>query len=68
MSSFLKELFNLTTVHGKLMFVGNIQYRLDDWCSKYLSEILMQYTESVMKLASLKEKETENKKKNENNK
>ena len=50
------------------MFVGNIQYTLDDWCSKYLSEILMQYTESVMKLASLKEKETENKKKNENNK
>ena len=43
MSSFLKELFNLRTIDQKLMFVRNIQYSLDDWCSKYLFDIRMQY-------------------------
>ena len=67
MSSFLKELFNSGTLNEKLMFVGNIQYSLDEWCSKYLFGIRMQYLDSLKKLTSLKEKEIENKKKKENN-
>ena len=67
MSSFLKELLNLRTIDQKLMFVHNIQYSLDDWCSKYLFNIRMQYSDSLKKLTSLKEKEIENKKKNVNN-
>ena len=67
MSYFLKELFNLRTIDQKLMFVRNIQYNLDDWCSKYLFDIRMQYSDSLKKLTSLKEKEIENKKKNEHN-
>ena len=68
MSSFLKELFNLRTIDQKLMFVHNIQYSLDDWCSKYLFNIRMQYLDSLKKLTSLKEKEIENKKEIEINK
>ena len=67
MSSFLKELFNLGTLDQELIFVRNIQYGLDDWCSKYLFDIRMKYSESLQKLTSLKEKEIENKKKNDNN-
>ena len=67
MSSFLNELFNLRTVDQKLMFIYNIQYSLHDWRSKNLSKIRMQYSDSLKKLALLKEKETENKKKNANN-
>ena len=67
MSSFLKELFNLDTLDQELMFVLNIQYGLDDWCSKYLFDIRMKYSESLKKLTSLKEKEIEIKKKNHNN-
>ena len=37
MSYFLKELFNLRTIDQKLMFVCNIQYNLDDWCSNICS-------------------------------
>ena len=66
-SSFLKELFNLETLDQKLMLVCNIQYGLDEWCSKYLFDIRMKYSHSIKKLTSLKEKEIENKKKNENN-
>ena len=66
MSSFLKELFNLRTIDQKLMFVHNIQYSLDDWCSKYLFNIRMQYSDSLKKLTSLKEEEIKNKRKNEN--
>ena len=68
MSSFLKELFNSRTINEKLMFVRNIQYSLDEWCSKYLFGIRMQYLDSLKKLTSLKEKEIENKKKKENSK
>ena len=67
LSSFLKELFNSRTIDQKLTFVRNIQYSLDDWCSKYLFNLRMQYSNSLKKLTSLKEKEIENKKKNENN-
>ena len=67
MSSFLKELFNSRTINEKLMFVRNIQYSLDEWCSKYLFGIRMQYLDSLKKLTSLKETEIENKKKKENN-
>ena len=66
MSSFLKELFRLRTLDQKLMFVSNIQYGLDDWCSKNLSEIRMKYLKSLEQLTSLKEKAVENKK-NHNN-
>ena len=67
MSSFLKELFNLRTVDQKLMFIYDIQYSLDEWRCKNLSSIQMQYSESLKKLALLKEEEIENKKKNINN-
>ena len=64
-SSFLKELFNLETLDQKLMFICNIQYGLDEWCSKYLFDIRMKYSHSIKKLTSLKEKEIENRKKND---
>ena len=67
LSSFFKELFNLRTVDQKLMLIRNIQYSLDGWCSKYLFNIRMQYSNSLKKLTSLKEKEIENKKNNVNN-
>ena len=57
MSSFLRELFNSRTVDQKLMFVRNVQYNLDDWCSKYLFNLRMQYSDSLKKLATLKERE-----------
>ena len=66
MSSFLKKIFDLGALDQELMFVCNVQYGLDDWCSKYLFNIRMKYSESLKKLASLKEKEIENKKKNYN--
>ena len=72
MSSFLKELFNLRTIDEKVMFVGNIKYSFDNWCSKHLLNIRMQYSDSLNKLTSLKEKEIKSKKntkitKNKNN-
>ena len=67
-SSFLKELFHSKTVDGKLMFVRNIQYSLDDWCFKYFVDIRMRYSESLQKLSSLKERETEIQRSNEINK
>ena len=67
MSSFLQELINLSTLNKELMFVCNIQYGLDVWCSKYVFDIRMEYLDSIKKLASLKDKESENKKKNDNN-
>ena len=62
MSEFLRELFNARTVNQKLMFVSNVQYHMDDWCSKYLFHTRMQYLESVKKLTSLKETEIKHKK------
>ena len=56
MSEFLKELLNDTTVPQKLMSVSNIQYALDDWCSKHLLDKWIQYKESTQ-LALLKDKE-----------
>ena len=67
LSSFLKQLFNSRTIDQKLMFVRNTQCSLDNWCSKYLFNVGMQYSDSLKKLKSLKEKEIENKNKNENN-
>ena len=67
MSSLLNELFNLRTVEQKLMLICNIQHSLDDWRSKNLSNIRVQYADSLTKLALLKEEETQNKKKNVNN-
>ena len=63
MSEFLRELFNARTVNHKLMFVSNVQYHMDDWCSKYLFHTRMKYLESVKKLTSLKETEIKHKKK-----
>ena len=63
MSEFLRELLNARTVNQKLMFVSNVQYHMDDWCSKYLFHTRMQYLESVKKLTSLKETEIKHKKK-----
>ena len=57
MSAFLKELLNDTTVPQKLMIVSNIQYALDDWCSKHLLDKRIQYKDSLRRLALLKEKE-----------
>ena len=54
MSAFLRELLNARSVNKKLMFVRNVQYRMDDWCCKYLFNIRMQYLESVKQLTSLK--------------
>ena len=65
MSSFLRELFNSRTVGQELMFIRNIQYSLDDWCTKYLFDIRMKYSDSLKRLTSLKEKEIELKKCNE---
>ena len=62
MSEFLRELFNAQTVNQKLIFVSNVQYHMDDWCSKYLFHTRMQYLESVKKLTSLKETEIKHKK------
>ena len=62
MSDFLRELFNAQTVNQKLIFVSNVQYHMDDWCSKYLFHTRMQYLESVKKLTSLKETEIKHKK------
>ena len=59
MSSFLAELFNSRTVDQILMFVRNVQYSLDDWCSKYLFDLRMQYSDSLKKLTALKEREIE---------
>ena len=67
MSSFLKEFFNLETIDQKLMFVHNIQYSLDDWCSKNLFSIRMRYLDSLKTFTSLKEREIENKKMDINN-
>ena len=63
MSEFLRELFNARTANQKLMFVSNVQFHMDDWCSKYLFDTRMQYLESVKKLTSLKETEIKHKKK-----
>ena len=57
MCAFLKNLLNDTTVPQKLMTVSNIQYALDDWCSKHLLQKQVQYKESLRKLALPKEKE-----------
>ena len=62
MSAFLRELFNARSVNQKAMFVHNIQYRMDDWCCKYLFDIRRQYLESVNQLASLKERQIKHKK------
>ena len=62
MSAFLKEFFNMETIDQKLMFVHNIQYSLDDWCSKNLFSIRLRYVDSLKKLASLKDKEIEKRK------
>ena len=61
MSSFLKKLFDSTTVDQEVMFVFNMQHNLNEWCSKYLFNIRMQYLDSLRKLVSLKDKETERK-------
>ena len=53
MSKFLRELFNARTVNQKFIFVSNVQYHMDDWCSKYLFHTRMQYLESMKKLTSL---------------
>ena len=58
MSAFLKELFNDTTVSQKLMIVSNIQYALDDWCSKHLLDKRIQYKKSLRQAALLTEKKT----------
>ena len=63
MSEFLRELFNGRTADQRLMFVSNVQFQMDDWCSKYLFDTRMQYLESVKKLTSLKETEIKHKKK-----
>ena len=68
MSSFLRELFNSRTVDQKLMFVRNVQYSLDDWCSEYLFDLRMQYSDSLKKLTALKEREIEIKRTKEINK
>ena len=68
MSSFLRELFNSRTVDQKLMFVRNVQYSLDDWCSKYLFDLRTQYSDSLKKLTALKEREVEIKRTKEINK
>ena len=65
MSEFLRELFNARTANQKLMFISNVQYQMDNWCSKYLFDTRMQYLESVKKLTSLKETEIKHKKKNQ---
>ena len=57
MCAFLKNLLNDTTVPQKLMTVSNIQYALDDWCSKHLLQKRIQYKESLRQLALPKEKE-----------
>ena len=57
-SAFLKELLSDTTVPQKLMTVTNIQYALDDWCSKNLLDKQIQYKESLRQLELLKEKKT----------
>ena len=62
MSAFLRELLNARSVNKKFMFVHNVQYRMDDWCRKYLFDIRMQYLESVNQLTSLKETEIKHKK------
>ena len=62
MSEFLRELFNIRTINQKVMFVHNIQYRMDEWCCTYLLDMRMQYLESVKQLASLKEREIKHKK------
>ena len=62
MSAFLRQLLNARSVNKKLMFVRNVQYRMDDWCCKYLFNIRMQYLESVKQLTSLKEIEVKYKK------
>ena len=62
MSAFLRELLNARSVNQKTMFVHHIQYRMDDWCSKYLFDIRMQYLESVKQLTSLKERQIKDKK------
>ena len=62
MSAFLREVFNVRSINQKVMFVHNIQYRMDEWCCKYLFDIRMQYLESVKQLTSLKEREIKHKK------
>ena len=62
MSEFLRELFNIRTINQKVMFVHNIQYRMDEWCCTYLLDMRMQYLESVKQLTSLKEREIKHKK------
>ena len=61
MSAFLKELMGDTTVSQKLMIVSNIQYALDDWCSKHLFNKRIQYIESLRQLELLKEEKEINK-------
>ena len=60
MSQFLNE---LVTTQQTLIFVQNIQYNLDDWCSKHFFDIRRKYRKSLKKINSLKEKEIENRKK-----
>ena len=67
MSSFFKEIFKSRTVDEKLMFVCNIQYSLDDWCSKYLFDIRMQYSDSLKQLTLLKDEEIKKRESNEVN-
>ena len=62
MSAFLRELLNARSVNQKTMFVHDIQYRMDDWCCKYLFDIRMQYLESVKQLISLKGRQIKDKK------
>ena len=66
MSFFLKELFNLETLDQKLLFVRDIQCNLDDWCSEYLFDIRMKYSDLLKELVSLKDKEIESTKKKKN--
>ena len=67
MSRFLKELFKPTTDDEKLLFIRNIQYRLDDWCSKHLFDKRTEYLDSLKKLTSSKEREIKIKKSSEIN-
>ena len=60
MSNFLDELL---TTEQSIMFVQNVQYNLDDWCSKHLFDIRRKYAKSLKEINLLRDKATGNRKK-----